>query len=195
MQVKMFSLLCLFLTLMPLASHVEAKVTKSVFGEMPDGSKVEIYALEEGALKARVMTYGARLVSPELDETLLPTDASVLPASPRTRSSWNYVLSSCSAEHPRVQVSYYMNRLQRLSAAQDYVVTLNPDPEPPDRHVLARMSYAHPVYDQAALDAQRRLPGLNDGVTAYAGAYHGWGFHEDGCRAGLTAAESLGGCW
>jgi uncharacterized protein len=129
------------------------------------------------------------------NETLLHTDASVLPASPRTRSSWNYVLSSCSAEQPRVQVSYYMNRLQRLSAAQDYVVTLNPDPEPPDRHVLARMSYAHPVYDQAALDAQRRLPGLNDGVTAYAGAYHGWGFHEDGCRAGLTAAESLGGCW
>ena len=46
------------------------------------------------------------------------------------------------------------------------------------------MTYEHPVYDPAALAAQRRLPELNDGVTAYAGAYHGWGFHEDGCRAG-----------
>src|ERR1700761_5936140 len=68
MQVKVFSLLCLFLTLMPLASHVEAKVTKSVFGEMPDGSKVDIYTLEEGAIKARVMTYGARLVSLEVPD-------------------------------------------------------------------------------------------------------------------------------
>jgi len=61
--------------------------------------------------------------------------------------------------------------------------------------VLARMTYEHPVYDRAALAAQRRLPELNDGVLAFAGAYHGWGFHEDGCRAGLAAAESLGGYW
>jgi aldose 1-epimerase len=57
-----------FLTLVPLASHLEAKVTKSVFGEMPDGRKVDIYTLEEGALKARVMTYGARLVSLEVPD-------------------------------------------------------------------------------------------------------------------------------
>jgi aldose 1-epimerase len=59
---------CLLLTLVPLASHSEAKVTKSVFGSMPDGTKVEIYTLEEGALKARVMTYGARLVSLEVPD-------------------------------------------------------------------------------------------------------------------------------
>src|SRR6202453_5371603 len=59
---------CLFFTLVPLASHLEAKVTKSAFGSMPDGIKVEIYTLEEGALKARVMTYGARLVSLEVPD-------------------------------------------------------------------------------------------------------------------------------
>jgi aldose 1-epimerase len=68
MQVKVFRLLCLVLTLVPLASHVEAKVTKSVFGQLPDGSKVEIYTLEEGALKARIMTYGARIVSLEVPD-------------------------------------------------------------------------------------------------------------------------------
>ena len=60
--------ICLCLTLMPLASHLEAKVIKSAFGETPDGKKVEIYTLEEGALRARVMTYGARLVSLEVPD-------------------------------------------------------------------------------------------------------------------------------
>src|ERR1700735_3866662 len=60
--------LCLLLTLVPLASHSEAKVTKSVFGSMSDGTKGEIYTLGEGALKARVMTYGARLVSLEVPD-------------------------------------------------------------------------------------------------------------------------------
>jgi uncharacterized protein len=129
------------------------------------------------------------------NDTVLHTDASVLPASPQVRSSWNCTLQSCSAEASSVQVSYYMNRLQRLRADQDYVVTLNPDRELPADRVLARMTYEHPVYDQAALAAQRRLPELNDGVTAYAGAYHGWGFHEDGCRSGLAAAAALGGRW
>jgi uncharacterized protein len=129
------------------------------------------------------------------NDTLLHTDPSVLPASPRVRSSWNYALPSCSAQSSQVQVSYYMNRLQRLDAGTDYVVTLNPDRDVPADRVLARMTYEHPVYDQAALAAQQRLPELNEGVTAYAGAYHGWGFHEDGCRSGVAAAQSLGGRW
>src|SRR6202012_393663 len=58
----------LLLTAVPLASHLEARVTKSAFGSMPDGSKVEIYTLEEEGLKARVMTYGARLVSLEVPD-------------------------------------------------------------------------------------------------------------------------------
>ena len=68
MQIKALNCICLFFTLVPLASHLEAKVTKSEFGNMPDGTKVEIYTLEEGGLKARVMTYGARLVSLEVPD-------------------------------------------------------------------------------------------------------------------------------
>src|SRR5580704_4237777 len=68
MQTKALTYFCLFLTLVPLASHLEAKVTKSVFGNTPDGAKVEIYTLEEGAVKARIMTYGARLVSLEVPD-------------------------------------------------------------------------------------------------------------------------------
>ena len=126
---------------------------------------------------------------------VLHTDASVLPASPRARASWNYQLSSCDAAAARVRVSYHMNRLQRLPAGQDYLVTLNSAGSIDPRRALAEMDYAHPVYTPASVAAQRALPGLNDGVTAYAGAYHGWGFHEDGCRSGVAAAASLGSRW
>jgi aldose 1-epimerase len=68
MQLKILNRICVVFTLVLLASHLEAKVTKSVFGSMPDGTKVEIFTLEEGSIKARVMTYGARLVSLEVPD-------------------------------------------------------------------------------------------------------------------------------
>ena len=126
---------------------------------------------------------------------VLHTDASVLPASPRARASWNYHLTSCDAAAAQVRVSYDLSRLQRLPAGRDYLVTLNSAGTIDPPRVLAEMDYAHPVYTRASVAAQRALPGLNDGVTAYAGAYHGWGFHEDGCRSGVAAAESLGSRW
>lgn len=56
------------------------------------------------------------------------------------------------------------------------------------------MDYAHPQFTPASVAAQKRLPALNDGVTAFAGAIT-LGFHEDGARSGLAAAESVGGAW
>jgi predicted NAD/FAD-binding protein len=126
---------------------------------------------------------------------VLHTGSAVLPTRRAARASWNYTLSSCSADTEKVQVSYYMNRLQRLEGERDYIVTLNGDPDRAGGEVLDRMEYAHPVYDADSVAAQARLPELNDGVTAFAGAYHGWGFHEDGCRSGVAAAASLGARW
>ena len=57
------------------------------------------------------------------------------------------------------------------------------------------MHYEHPIYTPESVAAQRRLPELNDGTLAFAGAYHGWGFHEDGCAAGVRAAAALGAAW
>ena len=126
---------------------------------------------------------------------LLHTDPGPLPRGRRVRASWNYLLRTCGATETAVQISYYLNRLQRLDADEDYLVTLNGDDLIRPGAVLARMRYEHPIYDPASVAAQRRLPELNDGVTAYAGAYHGWGFHEDGCRSGAAAAASLGARW
>jgi predicted NAD/FAD-binding protein len=61
--------------------------------------------------------------------------------------------------------------------------------------MIAEMSYTHTVYTAQARRAQRRLAKLNSAQVAFAGAYHGWGFHEDGCRAGVAAARHFGVEW
>ncbi|MFF3645702.1 NAD(P)/FAD-dependent oxidoreductase [Streptomyces sp. NPDC002564] len=127
--------------------------------------------------------------------TLLHTDTTVLPRSRGARAAWNYLLPSCASTEDRVRVSYDMNRLQHLDAPETYVVTLGDDGHVPQDRILARMRYEHPVYTEESVAAQDRLPALNTPVTAYAGAYHGWGFHEDGCRSGVRAAQALGVEW
>ena len=129
------------------------------------------------------------------NETVLHTDASFLPARRAVQASWNYVQPSCAPGHGPVRISYDLNRLQRLGATGPIVVTLNGDHGIRAERVLATMAYEHPIYTPTAVAAQTRLPALNDGVLAFAGAYHGWGFHEDGCRAGVAAARSLGAEW
>ncbi|MFJ8991903.1 NAD(P)/FAD-dependent oxidoreductase [Streptomyces sp. NPDC102279] len=127
--------------------------------------------------------------------TLLHTDTTLLPRARGARASWNYLMPDCDAGADRVRVSYDMNRLQRLDAPETYVVTLGGGDRVDPTRVLARMEYEHPVYTPESVAAQRQLPALNDPVTAYAGAYHGWGFHEDGCRSGVEAAAALGVTW
>jgi predicted NAD/FAD-binding protein len=131
------------------------------------------------------------------NEAVLHSDTRLLPARAAVRASWNYSLDCRDGGdgQDRTRVSYSMNRLQGLADGRDYIVTLGGRPDiDPDR-VIAVMDYAHPAYTRESVAAQRRLPSLNSPVTAFAGAYHGWGFHEDGCRSGVAAAEALGGRW
>ncbi|MFK0215424.1 NAD(P)/FAD-dependent oxidoreductase [Streptomyces sp. NPDC090298] len=127
--------------------------------------------------------------------TVLHRDTSVLPRSRRARASWNYRMAGCTPSVDPVHVSYDMERLQRLPVGSGYVVTLGGEDGIAADRVVERMVYEHPVYTPASVAAQTELPGLNTGVTAYAGAWHGWGFHEDGCRSGVEAARSLGVDW
>jgi uncharacterized protein len=130
------------------------------------------------------------------NEAVLHTDARLLPSRGAVRASWNYALScrDGSAAGP-ARVSYHMNRLQGLLTDTDYIVTLGGREDIDPASVIAVMDYAHPAYTRESVAAQARLPGLSTPVTAFAGAYHGWGFHEDGCRAGVAAARALGGSW
>lgn len=119
--------------------------------------------------------------------TVLHGDATFLPAERAAWASWNYVAAPDDA---RVAVTYWMNRLQGLPAAPLRLVTLNPRREPAD--VIARTDFTHPQLDFAALAAQRALPRLQGVRRVYfAGAYAGFGFHEDGFRAGVRAAARV----
>jgi predicted NAD/FAD-binding protein len=126
---------------------------------------------------------------------VLHSDPSVLPVSRRAHASWNYRLPDCTAEATTVDVSYDMNRLQRLDADERYFVTLNAGDGLDPSRVIERMEYEHPTYTAESVAARADLPALNDARIAFAGAYFGWGFHEDGCRSGVEAARSLGVTW
>jgi DUF1365 family protein len=121
---------------------------------------------------------------------LLHTDTSVLPAARRAWASWNFHRQSERGDG--VVVTYDLTRLQRLDTETRYLVTLGGEGLVDPDSVIDRMEYAHPLYTPESVAAQRRLPEVETDRVAFAGAYHGWGFHEDGARSGLAAVERLG---
>jgi uncharacterized protein len=129
------------------------------------------------------------------NETVLHTDSSLLPEAAQARASWNYRMSSCTAPNEATVVTYWMNRLQGHTSEQDYLVTLNARERIDPDDVLAVMDYEHPAYTPECVAAQSNLGDLATDRTVYAGAYHGWGFHEDGCRSGVQAARHFGVTW
>ena len=122
----------------------------------------------------------------------LHTDESVLPRHRRARASWNYLVTP---NDDSVLVTYDITRLMRLDGPRRFLVTLGGRDHVDPAAVLAEMMYSHPVYTPESVAAQRLLPTLNDDRVVFAGAYHGWGFHEDGAASGLNAARRLGATW
>jgi uncharacterized protein len=124
----------------------------------------------------------------------LHLDERLLPRHRRAQASWNFhLLRDPAAGARRPIVTYDMNRLQRLAARDRLLVTLNRDADLDPSRVLARAVYHHPLYTTAAAAAQARWKELN-GVrrTWYAGAWWGWGFHEDGVKSALAVTEAFG---
>lgn len=120
---------------------------------------------------------------------LLHTDTRLLPSAPDARASWNF--RRPATPQAGVLVTYDLTRLQRLPTATRYLVTLGGEDRVDPARVLARRHYAHPLYTPTSVAAQARLREIDTDRIAFAGAYHGWGFHEDGARSGLEAAERL----
>ncbi|MEY4863276.1 MAG: hypothetical protein RLZ51_1371, partial [Pseudomonadota bacterium] len=128
----------------------------------------------------------------------LHLDTELMPRRRRAWAAWNYLsagrfgVDSPGVGSPSVAVTYWLNRLQPLPIDQPVLVTLNPPTPPRPELTLQVIDYAHPVFDLAAVAAQGRLPaiqGLRN--TWFAGAWAGYGFHEDGLKAGLAAAQGI----
>jgi predicted NAD/FAD-binding protein len=124
----------------------------------------------------------------------LHTDESLLPTAARARASWNYLVPREAPDN--VVVTYDLTRLQRLPrSGPRYLVTLGGKSIIDPNQVIATMEYEHPLYTPESVAAQRRLPEIASDRLVFAGAYHGWGFHEDGARSGVAAAARLGVHW
>lgn len=119
---------------------------------------------------------------------VLHTDERLMPRRRPVWASWNYIETD-----GQLCVTYWMNRLQGLPGP-DLFVTLNPPHAPRAGRILHSEVYEHPVFDTAAVHAQRELWSLQ-GVENiwFCGAHFGAGFHEDGLQSGLAVAEQLGG--
>lgn len=126
----------------------------------------------------------------EPNRAVLHTDASCLPANRKTWSAWNY--QSENGPTPKVCVHYLINQLQPLPFTSPVIVSLNPIDEPDPRCVIDQYDYAHPVFDAAAIAAQANLPTIQGKQnTWFAGAWTGYGFHEDGLKSGLAVARAI----
>jgi uncharacterized protein len=124
------------------------------------------------------------------NRALLHTDARLMPESRRVWSSWNYM--SDGGTEPQVSVTYLLNKLQPLPFTTPLFVSLNPTIEPRADTVIAEFDYTHPVFDARAIEAQRRLPNVQGLRNVwFAGAWTGYGFHEDGLKSGLAVASAI----
>ena len=127
------------------------------------------------------------------NKAVLHTDTSVMPKKKLAWAAWNYERATdLGLESSRVCLHYWINRLQPLPFSQDVVVSLNPVRAIDPSKVLGEYDYAHPVFDLGAIKAQSQLPSLQgQQKTWYAGAWMGYGFHEDGFKAGRDAASGI----
>ena len=127
------------------------------------------------------------------NEAVLHTDERLLPRRRAAWAAWNYARDVASGSNPQhVCLHYLLNHLQPLPWQQPVIVSLNPLQAPREETVLRRITYAHPVFDTAAVAAQGRLAELQGRSHVwFCGAWTGYGFHEDGLRSGQQVADRI----
>jgi predicted NAD/FAD-binding protein len=148
-------------------------------------------ALLSDASPAERSTLGA--IRYQANQAVLHTDTAVLPRQRRAWAAWNYERAAeRDKEQSRVCLHYLLNMLQPLPFKQSVVVSLNPVTPIATQHVLGSFAYDHPVFDLAAIRAQKQVPALQgQRDTYFCGAWTGYGFHEDGLASGLDVAQRI----
>jgi len=129
----------------------------------------------------------------QMNDAWLHADENLMPRRHGVWASWNYMASETPDGIGAVSVSYWMNRLQNIDRQHPVFVSLNPLVEPDPTKVFRRFSYSHPLFDAGAIAAQGSISEIQGRRhTWFGGSYCGFGFHEDGLRAGLEMARALG---
>ena len=127
------------------------------------------------------------------NSAVLHRDPAQMPRRPGAWAAWNYLAGKGKGFQKAVSLTYWMNKLQNVDYNYPLFVTMNPLVALASDLVFKTFSYSHPVFDLAAVDAQAELPLLQgQNRTWFCGSYCGYGFHEDGLKAGIAVARGLG---
>ena len=124
---------------------------------------------------------------------LLHTDESVMPATRRCWSSWNYRVGGGSEGPLEPSTVYWINSLQQLPTRQNYFVSINGEASVDPAKILQRIAYDHPLFNLGAVRAQRELPELNQRQSGVylCGSYFRYGFHEDALASAMDLSRLL----
>ncbi|MCW3076167.1 MAG: transhydrogenase subunit alpha [Bacteroidetes bacterium] len=136
-----------------------------------------------------------QLLSPfkyQANKATVHTDENIMPKNKRTWSSWNYRIE----EKNGVQIPsiiYWMNKLQGVSELKNYFVSINAIPGSMDpKKIIKEIDYEHPLFDLAAIKAQKELYKLNEqGPLYFCGSYFKYGFHEDAYASAVNLCKNL----
>src|SRR5690606_40441041 len=119
------------------------------------------------------------------------TDTALMPKRRTAWAAWNY-LGNGDREAPEVSVTYWLNSLQPLPFKSPVLVSLNPLTAPSPEKVIACFDYEHTVFDAVSTASQQRLGSLQrQRNTWFAGAWTGYGYHDDGLKSGLSVAAAI----
>ncbi|TNE37942.1 MAG: NAD/FAD-binding protein [Alphaproteobacteria bacterium] len=152
----------------------------------------EALALIDQPSAAEQALLGAIRYTP--NKAILHADPALMPRRQKAWASWNYMSPPNAASDRAASITYWMNRLQGIDPTYPLFVSLNPHQDPDPKLTFQSFTYMHPLFDSAALSAQKNLADLQGKSHSwFCGAYFGYGFHEDGLRAGLEVGERLGG--
>ena len=125
------------------------------------------------------------------NRAVLHRDESFMPRRRRCWASWVY--ESDGGFHPKITVTYWMNRLQGIDDRHPLFVSLNPKREIPAHLVFDETEFDHPMFDAAAIAAQAHVTAAQGrNRTWFAGAHLGHGFHEDGLASAVAVAKGMG---
>ena len=129
----------------------------------------------------------------QANRAYLHTDLSLLPRRQKVWSAWNYIGGQEKDGLRPVCVSYLLNKLQQLPFSTPVILTLNPNTPPDPYKVHGTFNYEHPVFDHPAIAAQKQLAGIQGSNRCwFAGAWTGYGFHEDGLKSALRVVQDFG---
>lgn len=123
----------------------------------------------------------------------LHADEQFMPKTKLCWASWNYLVEPGKGGEPKTSTHYWMNSLQGVSDKVNYFVSINAPASLDRSKVIREIQYDHPLFDLAAIDAQKRLPDLNavgqETGRQFCGSYFRYGFHEDafGSAVNLSA--------